>query len=378
MVDDLNVEGPRAAPAAIPPEIRTLADYERHAAAHLSAATWQHIEAGCGSNRALRDNDAAFDRWRLLPTVLADLRGATTEIELFGRRHAVPIMMAPLAYQCLAHADGELASARAGAALETGFILSTLSSVSLEDVAQASRSAGQELGKPSPPLWFQLYLQPDRADSLRLVRRAEEAGYEAIVLTIDAAIKRSAFPLPAGIDAVNLSGMAKLRQHSVPGGSILFGTSLADAAPTWADVDWLRSATGLPTLLKGLFTGSDVDRAVASGVDGIILSNHGGRVFDGFPAALDLLPDVVERAGPGVPVLIDGGFRSGSDIATALALGARAVLIGRPVFHALAVGGLAGVAHMLHILRADLELALAQLGCSRVDLLDRDRVFRHR
>lgn len=378
MVDDLSAERPLAPLSTIPAEIRTLADYERHAEAHLPAAIWQHIQAGSGNDRALRDNMAAFGRWRSLPAVLTDLRGATTEIDLLGRRHATPIMVAPLAYQRLANPDGEMASVRAAVALDTGFILSTLSSVSLEDVAKASRSAAHELGKPAAPLWFQLYLQPDRADSLRLVRRAEEAGYEAIVLTIDAAIKRSEFPLPAGVDAVNLQGMAKTRQHAVPGESILFRTLLADAAPVWADVDWLRSVTGLPILLKGLVTGSDIDRAVTSGVDAIILSNHGGRVFDGFPAALDVLPQVVERAGQRMPILIDGGVRSGSDIAIAIALGAKAVLIGRPVLHALAVAGLTGVAHMLHILRAELELAMAQLGCPRIEQLGRDRLVPHR
>ncbi|MDH7638330.1 alpha-hydroxy acid oxidase [Sphingomonas oryzagri] len=369
MVDDLS---------AIPPEIRTLADYEKHAEACLPAASWDHIQSGSGSDSALRDNRAAFDRWRLLPNVLTDLRGASTETELFGRAHVAPIMVAPLAYQCLAHPDGEMAAARAAAALETGFILSTLSSVSLEHVAQASRSAARELTKPVAPLWFQLYLQPDRADSLTLVRRAEAAGYEAIVLTIDAAIKRSEFTLPAGIEAANLQGMAKPRQHSVAGGHILFGTPLADAAPTWADVEWLRSVTDLPILLKGLVTGEAVDRAVASGVEAIVLSNHGGRVFDGFPAALDVLAHVVARAGHRLPILVDGGFRSGSDIATALALGAKVVLIGRPVFHALAVAGLSGVAHMLHILRTELELAMAQLGCPRIELLDSGRLLPHR
>jgi 4-hydroxymandelate oxidase len=167
-----------------------------------------------------------------------------------------------------------------------------------------------------------------------------------------------------------------LRHHSVPGGGTVFGTKLTDAAPTWADVEWLRSITRLPILLKGLVHGAAVDRALSAGVDAIILSNHGGRILDAFPAALDILPQVLDRTNGRAPVLVDGGIRSGADVATAIALGARAVLVGRPVFHALAVGGLAGVAHMLHILRTEFELAMAQLGCATLDCLDRRHVIR--
>jgi 4-hydroxymandelate oxidase len=368
MVDDLSPPPPLA-------EIRSLAEYERHAAAQLPPATWRHIQEGSGTDRALRDNRDAFDRWRLLPTILADLRHGSSACHLFGRQHVAPILVAPLAYLRLAHDEGEAAAARAAAALGVGFALSTLSSIPLEEVAEASRAASAEMGVEEAPLWFQLYLQPDRDDSLTLVRRAEAAGYEAIVLTIDAAIKRSDFPLPPGIVAANLAAQPGLRHHSVPGGGTVFGTKLTDAAPTWADVEWLRSITRLPILLKGLIHGSALDRALSAGVDAIILSNHGGRILDAFPAALDILPQVLDRTNGRAPVLVDGGIRSGADVATAIALGARAVLVGRPVFHALAVGGLAGVAHMLHILRTEFELAMAQLGCATLDRLDRRHVI---
>jgi 4-hydroxymandelate oxidase len=378
MVDDLSQRpAPMAPLTVIPHDIGCLADYERRAEAHLPPAIWRHVQDGCGSDRALRDNRTAFDRWRLVPSVLADLHGASSAIELFGRRHAAPILAGPLAYQRLAHPDGEIAAVQAAAALEAGFVLSTLSSVRLEDVARASRGAARELGSAEAPLWFQLYLQPARADSLALVRRAEEAGYEAIVLTIDAGVKRAEFALPPGVEAVNLAGMAKPRQQSVPGGRILLGTPLTDAVPRWSDVEWLRSVTALPILLKGLVHGDDLDRALACGADGIVLSNHGGRVFDGFPPALDLLPQVVDRVAGRVPVLVDGGVRSGTDVATAIALGASAVLLGRPVMHALAVAGMAGAAHMFHIIRAEFELAMAQLGCASVAQLNRDRIIAH-
>jgi len=358
----LPIDAPFPPLAAIPPDLLTLADYAARAEAHLPAASWRHIEEGAGAERTLRDNRAAFDRWHLLPRALADLRGGNTAIDLLGRRHAAPILLAPLAYQRIAHPDGERAIAQAAAALETGMMVSSLSSVTLEDIIDAQRDAAQQLGAACPPAFFQLYLQPQREASLALVRRAEAAGYQAIVLTIDAAIKRSSFVLPDGVGAANLIGMPRPRHDSVAGGAILFGTPLANAAPRWEDLTWLRAATGLPILLKGMVLGEDLERVIDVGIDGLILSNHGGRVLDGLPSALDMLPGVAATVAGRIPILVDGGVRTGTDIVTAIALGARAVLIGRPQMHALAVAGMTGVAHMIHILRTELEMAMAQLG----------------
>jgi len=362
----------------VPPGIATLADYERAAPAHLSPDVWRHILEGAGEERSLHENRAAFARHGFMPRALADLRGGTTEVSLLGRTHAAPLLLAPIAYQRLAHPDGELATIRAATALGTGVILSTLSSVTLEAVAQAARNAARELSRPLPPLWFQLYLQPEREHSLQLVRRAEAAGYEAIVLTIDAAIKPSGMALPAGIEAANLSGMPRMRQTSAPGGRILLGTPLANAAPRWDDLAWLRGATRLPVLVKGMFEGEDAARMVGDGVDGLILSNHGGRVLDGVPSALDMLADVARATANTVPLLIDGGVRTGSDVVKALALGAAAVLIGRPQMHALAVAGMAGVAHAIHLLRTELEATMAQLGCATVGDIGPERLYRFR
>ena len=198
----------------IPADIGSLADYERHAAACLTPDAWRHIQEGADAG----GNRAAFDALRLLPRVMTDLRGGDTAIELFGRRHAVPILLAPIAYQRIAHPEGEHASARAATALGTGMVVSTLSSVPLEEVAAAARQAAADLNAASAPLWFQLYLQPDRAQSAALVRRAEAAGYEAIVLTVDAAIKRSSFTLPDGVDETAVLELASL------------GTALDDAS----------------------------------------------------------------------------------------------------------------------------------------------------
>lgn len=380
MVDHLNPPAPDGAPlppfAAIPAGLQTLDDYERQAARHMPADSWEHLQSGAGSNITLADNRAAFDRIRLLPRMLQDLRGGTTATELFGRRHEAPILLAPLAYQRLAHPEGELAVVRAAMAMAVGTVVSTLSSVPLEDIATAGRNAAEELGSAPAPIWFQLYLQEDRGWSAELVSRAEAAGYEAIVLTVDASIKRSDFILPPGIDAANLRGMPRLRQTSAPQGRILFGTPLADAAPGWDDLAWLRTRTSLPLVVKGVLAAEDARRAVAAGVDGLIVSNHGGRVLDGLPSALDVMPDIVDAVMGQVPLLLDGGVRSGTDIVKALALGASAVLIGRPQMHGLAVAGMAGVAHIAHILRAELELAMAQLGCRTVADVGRGVLFR--
>lgn len=376
MVDDLSgPAGPLPPLTAIPDDVLALADYEKRAKAHLPPASWAHVQDGSGAGVTLADNRAVFDRLRLLPHALADLRQGDTAIHLFGRRHAAPILLAPIAYQTLAHPDGELAVARAAAALETGMALSTLSGVTLEAVAAASRAASVELRKPDAPLWFQLYLQPERADNLALVRRAEAAGYEAVVLTIDAGLKRSSFTLPPGVDAANLKGMTRARHVAQAESGLLFGTPIIDAMPRWDDLAWLRAATKLPVIVKGMAVGADLDRMIDAGVDGLILSNHGGRVLDGLPTSLELLPDVRDTIAGRIPILIDGGVRTGVDIVKALCLGASAVLVGRPQIHALAVAGMPGVAHMLQILRVELEAAMAQLGCPDPSSLTGERLF---
>ncbi|MYL98512.1 alpha-hydroxy-acid oxidizing protein [Novosphingobium sp. FGD1] len=370
-------DGQAAAPlpplAEIPADLRSLADYERRAAAHMAPEVWRHVQEGAGREITLRENRAAFDRIGLLPRAMADLSG-TTRIELLGRSHAAPIMLGPIAYQRLANPDGELATARAATALDTGMVASTLSSVRLEDIAACARLLAAEFARPAPPLWFQLYLQQERGHSLELVRRAEEAGYEAIVLTIDAGLKPSGIVLPDGVEAVNLAGMPRPRQTSTPGGAILLGTPLAAAAPGWEDLAWLRAATRLPILVKGMVLADDARRAVEEGVDGLIVSNHGGRVLDGLPSPVELIQSVAEATGGAVPLLLDGGVRQGTDVVKALALGARAVLVGRPQMHALAVAGMAGAAHMIHLLRTELEAAMAQLGCPKVEMLTPDRL----
>ncbi|WP_034388092.1 alpha-hydroxy acid oxidase [Comamonas composti] len=361
----------RAAHARIPAEISSSADYERHAVHHIEAQAWRHIQGGCDQERGLAHNRQAFDRLRLLPAPMADLRGGHTRLDLLGQTLAHPLLIAPLAYQALAHAEGELASVRAAMALQAGYLASTLSSHRLEEIAAAAHAARDELGQGAP-LWFQLYSQPTREHSLALVRRAEAAGYEAIVWTVDASVKRSGFALPSGVEAANLHGYPSLRQTSQAGArTIILGTPLADAAPSLDELAWLRASTQLPLIVKGVLNPRLAREAVAHGADALVISNHGARVLDGVVSPLEVLPSIRQSL-PATPLLLDSGVRWGTDAVKALALGANAVLLGRPVLHALAVAGMLGVAHLLHLLRTELELAMAQLGCATLEQLGPD------
>ena len=285
---------------------------------------------------------------------------------LLGHTLAHPILLAPVAFQRMAHPDGELAMAYAAAALGAGVVLSTQASVSLESVAQAVLP---DTGRG--PLWFQLYLQPDRGFTRALVQRAEAAGYEALVLTVDAPTsgvrdreRRAGFRLPPGVGPVNLAGLQAPAPSALsPGQSALFD-GLLHHAPTWDDVAWLQSITRLPVLLKGVLHSADARQAVSLGAAGLIVSNHGGRTLDTAPATATALPRVVQAVGGTVPVLVDGGIRRGTDVLKAMALGSSAVLVGRPAVWGLANAGAAGVAHVLRLLRDELEAVMALTGCA--------------
>ncbi len=357
----------KAADAHIAPDIISLPDYERHAIHHVAAEAWQHIQSGADQSLSVAHNRAAFDALQLLPEPLPSLGHAHTRMTLLGREHLSPIMLAPVAYQRLMHPQGELATVRAAMALQIGMMVSTLSSYTLEEIAQAAQAARQELGRGGA-LHFQLYSQPERSTTLNLVRRAEDAGYEALVWTVDANIKRSRFPLPPGVDAANLRGARQpLQTTDLMSEHILFGTPLAQQAPGWDELEWLRAQTSLPLVVKGILSPKAAARAVELGADALVVSNHGGRVLDGVVSPMDMLPAIRAALPASVPLLLDSGVRYGTDVVKALALGASAVLVGRPQLHALATAGMLGVAHMLHVLRAELELALAQTGCATLE-----------
>ena len=350
----------------VSPDIVNLAGHEAHARQHLDDNAWAYFSGGAADEITLRANRTAWSDLSLWPRVLRPLAGGHTRVNLLGRTLEHPILLAPIAFQRLAHPDGELAMAYAAAALGAGLVLSTQASVSLEAVAQAVR--------PDPgrgPLWFQLYLQHDRGFNHALVQRAESAGYEALVLTVDAPSsgvrdreRRAGFRLPPGVGAVNLAGLqAPSTFRPRPGQSALFD-DLLHHAPTWDDIAWLQSITRLPVLLKGVLHPADARQAVAAGAAGLIVSNHGGRTLDTAPATASALPRVVQAVGGALPVMVDGGIRRGTDVLKAMALGASAVLVGRPAIWGLANAGAAGVAHVLRLLRDELEIAMALTGCA--------------
>jgi 4-hydroxymandelate oxidase len=355
--------------ARLPEHVVSLSDHEAHARTRLDDNAWAYFCGGAADEITLRANQQAWHALQLLPRVLQPLAGGHTRVQLLGRTLAHPILLAPVAYQVMAHPDGELATAHAAAALGAGLVLSTQASLPLETVAHAMLS---EPGRG--PLWFQLYLQHDRGFTRELVQRAEAAGYEALVLTVDAPTsgardreRRAGFRVPPGVRAVNLDGLPPSPAVTLdPGQSALFD-SLLRHAPTWDDVAWLQAQTRLPILLKGVLHDDDARQAARLGLGGVIVSNHGGRTLDTAPATAHLLPRIVEALAGSMPVLVDGGIRRGTDVLKAMALGAHAVLLGRPYIHGLANAGAVGVAHVLRLLRDELEIAMALCGCSRLD-----------
>jgi 4-hydroxymandelate oxidase len=344
---------------SVAPGIESLADHQSHAQSVLDPGAWAYFNGGAADGLTLHDNRAAWDRIGLLPRVLQCMAESHTRVDLLGRRLAHPILLAPVAYQRLAHPDGELASALAAAAQGAGVVLSTQSSMLLDTIASAIRD-----DPARGPLWFQLYMQPERAATLALVQRAERAGFEALVLTVDAPVhgardaqRRAGFTLPPGVSAVNLP--ARSARPGVQGG---LAGGLAARAATWSDVEWLQASTRLPVLLKGVLHPQDARQAAGLNLAGLIVSNHGGRTLDTAVATATVLPRIADAIGDALPLLVDGGIRRGTDVLKAIALGARAVLVGRPIVWGLANAGAAGVAHVLRLLRDELEIAMVLCG----------------
>lgn len=343
----------------------TLTDHAERARQKLDTRIQAYFDGGAADEITLRENERAWQHLRLSSRVLRPLAGGHTRVGLLGRTLAHPIMVAPMAYQRMAHPHGEQASALACAAQRAGMVLSMQATAPVEAVARIMRDDAD-----SGPLWFQLYMLPDRDFVRSLVQRVEAAGCEALVLTVDAPVqgardreRRSGYRRPALFQAVNLAGRVVPPPVALqPGQSALFDDLLTHA-PTWDDVAWLRSITRLPVLLKGITHPADALLALEHGAAGVIVSNHGGRTLDTLPATAELLPPVVDVVDGRIPVLVDGGIRRGTDVLKAMALGASAVLVGRPVMHGLAHGGAQGVAHVLRLLRDELEIAMALSGC---------------
>jgi 4-hydroxymandelate oxidase len=334
------------------PRFVTLDDFEPAARALLPPDVYDYFAGGAGDEWTMAENRRAFDRFVLRPRVLRGAASPDPSVTVLGAALSSPVIVAPWAFQWLAHADGEAGTARAAAEEGSLMVVSSTAVATLEEIAAAS--AG--------PKWWQLYVFTDRGRTRDMLQRAAASGYSAVMWTVDTPVlgvrhrdTRSGFQLPVGVH----------------------GDLVIDPSLTWDDLAWIREASGgLPVLAKGVMTAEDALVAVSHGVDGVVVSNHGGRQLDGSSATLDVLPEVVDAVGGAVPVLVDGGVRRGSDVLKALALGAVAVMVGRPLVWALAAGGSPGVATALRMLRAEFVNAMSIAGCRTVAEIDGGLVAR--
>jgi (S)-2-hydroxy-acid oxidase len=326
-----------------PPEIVTVDDYERIARDRLDRADLVYCAGGAGDEWTLAENRRAFDRWVIRPRMLVTRRRRDLSIELLGDRITLPVLIAPWAYQRLADPDGELATARAADRAGTIMAVSTTAVASAEGIAKAS----------GMPKWWQLYVFADRGATEEMLHRVSAAGYRAVVMTTDFQEGGLRYGL--------------IRAGWEPPVRLGYTDLAFDPEISWRDLDWVREHTRLPLLLKGILTAEDARLAVDAGVDGIVVSNHGGRQLDHVAASLTVLPEIVAAVEGRVPVLLDGGVRRGVDVFVAVALGAAAVMVGRPLVWGLAARGEDGVFEVLEILRAELDNVMALAGCNRIE-----------
>ncbi|MUG91124.1 alpha-hydroxy-acid oxidizing protein [Scytonema sp. UIC 10036] len=359
-----------------------LFEYEKLAVEYLSQMALDYYASGAWDEVTLRDNRAAFERYKLRPRMLVDVSKRNLTTHILGQPILMPLLIAPMAFQCLACPEGEIATARAARSSGVGMVLSTLSTKSIEEVASSCDRVAAALQHRShaPALqWFQLYIHKDRGLTRALVERAYTAGYKALCLTVDAPVlgrrerdRHNEFVLPPGLQLANLVDISGLNIPYQAGESGLFTyfAQQLDPAVTWKDLEWLQSLSPLPLVLKGILRGDDAVHAVEYGAKAIVVSNHGGRQLDGAIASLDALVEVVKAVDGRAEILVDGGIRRGTDILKALALGAKAVLVGRPILWGLAVAGEAGVAHVIDFLRDELDVAMALSGCASLEDVD--------
>ena len=353
--------------------VLNLFELEKVAKERLPQSAHDYYASGAWDEVTLRENRAAFERIKVHYRVLVDVSWRDSTTTLFGQRIAMPVLIAPTAFHKLAHPDGELATVRAAGKAGTIMVLSSLSTTLIEDVMKAS----------SGPVWFQLYINKDRGFTQDLVARVEASGCQALMLTVDTPEwgrrerdVRNKFHLPPGLAAVNLLP-SNVRGEVIGQSGAGMGQAFAwmlDASVTWKDVEWLRSLTKLPVILKGICRADDAKLAVDSGVSGIVVSNHGGRQMDTAPATIEVLPRCADAVGGRIPILLDGGVRRGLDVFKAIALGATAVQVGRPVLWGLAADGQSGVEHALDLLREELDLTMALAGCASLKAVTRDLI----
>ncbi len=356
-------------------DVINLLELEAQAKAKLSPMAYDYYASGAHDELTLRDNVAAFARASLHYRVLVDVSARDLSTTVLGQRVSMPVLVAPTAFHKLACADGEVATVRAAGAAGTAMTLSSLSNTPLEEVTAAATG----------PVFFQLYVYKDRKATEAVVARAEAAGCSALVLTVDAPYLgrrerdvRNRFVLPAGLEVANMvpAGYGAIARPTADSGLAAYVSTLLDPSLSWKDLAWLRSITRLPVVVKGLVRSDDALRAVEHGAHAIVVSNHGGRQLDTSPATLDALGPIVDAVGDRTEVLMDGGVRRGTDVLKALALGARAVLLGRPILWGLAIAGEAGARRVLEMLREELDLAMALAGCPRISDVTRDLLGR--
>ncbi|KAM9780171.1 LOW QUALITY PROTEIN: 2-Hydroxyacid oxidase 1 [Neosynchiropus ocellatus] len=359
-----------------------VSDFEADAKKILPKAVYDYYRSGAEEERTLGENVAAFRRWSLVPRVLRDVSSVDTSVSVLGQNLSTPICVAATAMQRMAHPDGETATARACKAADTGMMLSSWATSSVEEVmsAMTTVAGGGDI------LWLQLYIYKDRELSLSLVRRAEEAGYRAVFVTVDTPYlgrrwddMRNQFKLPPHLSMANFSGAALAFSEGNYGddsGLAVYVSKSIDPSLSWDDIAWLKRNTHLPVVVKGILNAEDAIQAVNHGVDGILVSNHGARQLDGVPATLDVLEEVASAVQGRCEVFVDGGVRRGTDVLKALALGARAVFIGRPVLWGLACQGEQGVREVLELLKEELRLAMALAGCRSLSEISRSLVRR--
>jgi len=348
-------------------------DFERAARERVDPVHADYFNGGAGDEITLRANEKAFEHLKLLPRVLRGSAKRVLDVTLLGSRAAMPVFLSPTAFHRLVHDEGERATARAAARAGAIMIVSMAATVAVEDIVAAAREAVPD----GPDLWFQLYIQPDLEITEALVARAAAAGTKAIVVTVDSAVLGSSdrndrndfHDLPPGLACENLRGLRGGERGHVR-------EIQMSAEISWTHIDWLRSITSLPIILKGVLHPEDARIAVAQGIDGLLLSNHGGRQLDTVPATIDLLPEFVATVGSRIPIMLDGGVRRGTDIVKALALGACAVGVGRPIVWGLAADGESGVLRVLDLLRDELDHTLALCGATSVQDLTPDLVRR--
>ena len=348
-------------------------ELEARARELLPQMAYDYYASGANDEVTLRENRAAYERITLLPRMLVDVSVRDISTTVLGESVSMPILIAPTALPGLAHPEGEIATTKAAGAAKTLMTLATLSTSSIEEA----------MATATGPVWFQLYVFRDRAISASLVQRAETAGCKAVVLTVDDPVAgrrerdvRNRLTLPDHLSLKNLlsAGCQELPKNVAGSGLAAYVASLFDAALTWKDIEWLAGVTKLPILVKGILRADDALRAVNYGASGIIVSNHGARQLDTTPATISVLPEIVDAVAGAVEVYVDGGIRRGTDVLKAMAYGARAVLVGRPILWGLAVGGEAGVKYVLELLRQEFDLAMALSGCPRLTAITRDLV----